>query len=280
VDIAPELTQPLRGDPYRLSQILNNLVGNALKFTEHGVVHVRATSVVSNSEQIRLRLEVQDTGIGMSDAVTAQLFQPFQQGDSSITRKFGGSGLGLAICMQLVKLMSGSIGVSSTPGKGSLFWFEVDLPRGTHTSTVNTPIPTNNSDILHGKHILLVEDNLFNQQVARELMEQDGAIVSIASNGEEALAWLRKQEFDAVLMDVQMPVMDGYTATQHIRANPAWAGLPIIAMTANARIEDQRQCLSAGMNDFVSKPIEPQQFVSTLGKWLGWHGMPTQERTF
>lgn len=278
VDIAPELTQPLHGDPYRLSQILNNLLGNAIKFTEHGFVHLRATSVSSTRERVRLRLEVEDTGIGMTDAVIAQLFQPFQQGDSSITRNFGGSGLGLAICMQLVKLMSGDIGVTSTPGKGSLFWFEVDLPRGTDAAVVNTTSPTNNSELLQGKHILLVEDNSFNQQIARELMEQDGAIVSIASNGEEALTWLRKQAFDAILMDVQMPIMDGYTATQHIRTNPAWARLPIIAMTANARLEDQRQCLSAGMNDFVSKPIEPQQFISTLGKWLGLHRLSTQEQ--
>ncbi len=268
-DIDPRLSESLRGDPLRLRQILLNYIDNAIKFTPQGKIIVRANLLEETASDCLVRFEVQDTGIGMSEAEMAQLFQPFQQVDTSITRNYGGTGVGLAICKQLAELMGGEVGVESRLAQGSTFWFTARLSRGVgKTVPVQEVLPPVDLSLIQGAAVLLVEDNLFNQQVAREMLEQAGAVVTLANNGQEALACLLKDRFDCVLMDVQMPVMDGLEATRQIRANPAWSSTRVIGLTANAGKEDQAHCLEAGMNDFVSKPIEPDQLLAVLATWL------------
>ena len=272
-DVGPDLSHPLRGDSLRLYQVLLNYINNAIKFTDKGeiVVHARIieNQVVGADETDSLvRFEVQDSGIGISAEQIAQLFQPFHQADASITRKYGGTGLGLAISRQLVGMMGGEVGVESQPGKGSTFWFTARLGRGVKPVTADQTVPSVDLGIIQGSYILLVEDNLFNQQVAKELLEEAGAAVVIANNGKEALDLLVEKHFDCVLMDMQMPVMDGLEATRQIRANPKLAATRIIAMTANAGRESWTRCFDAGMDDFITKPIEFQLLLKTLAKWL------------
>jgi len=269
-DIDPGIQCNLHGDPRRLSQVLINYASNAIKFTAAGNITVRAKKIEENENSILVRFEVQDTGIGISDEDKAQLFQPFQQVDASTTRNYGGTGLGLAICKQLVEMMDdGEVGVDSLPGQGSTFWLTVRLGKGNkpHDSVGEdeTYFP---SDLFNGVRILLVEDNLFNQQVATEFLEDVGATVCVAQNGKEALDLLRKDSFDCVLMDVQMPLMGGFEATRIIRADQALVGMPVIAMTANASGEDRAQCLAAGMDDYISKPFMTDTLYATLAKWL------------
>jgi PAS domain S-box-containing protein len=412
-DIAPTLPPYLRGDPLRLSQILINYAGNAVKFTQQGEIVIRAREIEETKDDVLVRFEVQDTGIGMNEEAKAKLFQSFQQADNSITRKYGGTGLGLSISKQLAELMGGTVGVESEPGKGSTFWCIVRLDKseartvepvlpllyphklrilavddhpharqiitemlshiglradgaesgeqglvmvaaadkeddpydlviidwrmpgldGIETSrrlgelelarppakimmtaygteltlkdTENTgvigvfakpfmpsilldaikqalpnsfpeakAVSEQNSTLslgsrsIDGTRILLVEDNAFNQQVATEILEGVGATVCVANNGYEALDLLSQEYFDCILMDMQMPDMDGIETTQRIRANPALPGKKIIAMTANASKEDRERCLAAGMNDFISKPFEPEHLYAMLAKWL------------
>ncbi|HEX5339059.1 MAG TPA: ATP-binding protein [Gallionella sp.] len=260
----------LRGDVVRIRQVLINLADNAIKFTAQGSVTIRV-SASGNERGIDLRFEVRDSGIGMTETEMERLFQPFQQADMSTTRQYGGSGLGLSICKRLVELMGGKIGVSSQPGYGSLFWFSLQLARSpcTVAQTQDAPCKTGvDLSSLRGAKILLAENNPFNQEVAIEFLSKTGAVVQVAGNGIEALKWLRREVFDCVLMDVQMPEMDGMEATRQIRHNPAWAELPIIAMTANAFEEDRQQCLAAGMNDFISKPVQPEQLYAVIVRWL------------
>ena len=268
-DIDPQLSQPLQGDPLRLRQILLNYISNAIKFTHQGKITVRVSLLEETASDCLVRFEVQDSGIGMSEAEMAHLFQAFHQADTSTTRYYGGTGLGLAISKQLAELMGGEVGLESQPGHGSTFWFTVRLARSTDkpVSVQEAPPPVDLS-LIKGAAVLLVEDNLFNQQVTRELLEQAGAAVTIANNGQEALDWLLKDRFDCVLMDVQMPVMDGLAASRQIRANPALSSTPVIGLTANARQEDQARCFEAGMNDFVSKPYEPDRLLAVLAAWL------------
>ena len=272
-DIDPKLSYSLRGDSLRLHQVLLNYISNALKFTDKGEIVIRAriieNQVLGADEADSLvRFEVQDSGIGISAEQIAQLFQPFHQADASITRKYGGTGLGLAISRQLVGMMGGEVGVESQPGKGSTFWFTARLGRGVKPVTADQTVPSVDLGIIQGSYILLVEDNLFNQQVAKELLEEAGAAVVIANNGKEALDLLVEKHFDCVLMDMQMPVMDGLEATRQIRANPKLAATRIIAMTANAGRESWTRCFDAGMDDFITKPIEFQLLLKTLAKWL------------
>ncbi len=268
-DIDPQLSQTLQGDPLRLRQILLNYIGNAIKFTHQGKIIVRARILEEAASDYLVRFDVQDTGIGMSEAEMAQLFQPFQQADTSTTRTYGGTGLGLTISKQLAELMGGGVGVESRPAQGSTFWFTARLGRGVgKTVPVQEALPPVGLRLIKGATVLLVEDNLFNQQVVQEVLEEAGAAVTLANNGQEAIDWLLKAHFDCVLMDVQMPVMDGLEATRQIRANPALSSTRVIGLTANAGQEDQTRCFDAGMNDIVSKPFEPDRFLAVLAVWL------------
>jgi len=267
---SPELAGPLRGDPMRLTQVLTNFIGNAIKFTERGEVDVVARPRVgaAGDGACALRFEVRDTGIGIRPELVPLLFTPFQQGDASTTRKYGGTGLGLAISRQLAGLMGGSVGVDSEPGKGSTFWLELTLPRGGDAGAGAGPSRPAATGTLDGARVLLAEDNVLNQQVAREMLAAQGARVTVVGNGRAAIDALRRDSFDCVLMDVQMPGMDGIEATREIRANPAWMDLPVIAMTANASPADQLACCDAGMNDFVSKPFEPDAMLACVRSWV------------
>jgi signal transduction histidine kinase/ActR/RegA family two-component response regulator len=276
-EVDPRLSVSLRGDRTRISQVLLNYLDNAIKFTAKGKVVVRAIGLHCEKSPCKVRFEVSDTGIGMSEAEVAQLFQMFQQADNSTTRKYGGTGLGLAISKQLAALMGGEVGVESRLGDGSTFWFTVELSPATtrHLAPVRTQ-PTTlvalDSSGLVGASILVVEDNLINQDVVAALLEHKGATVVRAGNGQEALDALRCDRFDCVLMDVQMPVMDGLEATRRIRADPLLATTPIVALTANASDADRRMCFEAGMDDFLAKPIAPQKLYAALARRLGSRG--------
>ncbi len=267
IEIDPSVPRYLRGDPLRLCQVLINFTNNAIKFTEQGEIIVRATKVSESESEVQIRFQVQDTGIGIANEVIPELFRPFQQADSSITRKYGGSGLGLAISKQLVMLMGGEVGVESEMDKGSTFWFRVPLGKGSKPEM----LPVQDQQVMaaiNDAHILLAEDSLFNQQVASEFLKVAGCVVSVAGNGKEALDLLKKQHFDCVLMDIHMPIMDGFETTRLIRADATMAGMPVIAMTANASAESRERCLAAGMNDFVSKPFKAYVLYAALANWL------------
>ncbi|MEW6732383.1 MAG: PAS domain S-box protein [Acidobacteriota bacterium] len=271
----------LRGDPIRLRQILTNLVANAVKFTDRGEVIVRVKLIEQDSEVVSLYFEVTDTGIGITPEAQAQLFQPFNQVDGSTTRKYGGTGLGLAICKQLVELMSGQIGVESTYGKGSAFWFTTRLTKQQRpvATIYQMPLPATAStpEVLtmpaalpqFQVHVLVTEDNLVNQKVAMAMLNTMGCQVSLASSGKEAIELLSQNRYDLIFMDCQMPEMDGYEATAAIRAQEAKVGghIPIIAMTANAMKGDRERCFAAGMDDYISKPISIEDFQKALQNW-------------
>lgn len=267
---APEVPQQLIGDELRLSQILANLISNALKFTERGAVTVQADLAERAANSVTVRLTVRDTGIGLREEEAGHIFHAFAQADSSITRRFGGTGLGLAISQKLVRLMGGEITVNSAPGQGASFSFTVVL--GLAEAVDDKPVPPGPLDLtrlrLDGASILVVEDNAFNQQVAKEFLCRRGAQVVLASHGGEAIDWVRHQHFDAVLMDLHMPEMDGFEATRQIRALPAGREIPVIAMTAAVMAEDRQRCAELGMNDFVAKPIEPDELLRSLTRWI------------
>ena len=270
INVAPDVPNFLWGDAERLRQVLLNLAGNAVKFTQDGSIKINVKINHASLEGVELEFCIKDTGIGISPAQVDKLFQPFNQADSSTSRKFGGTGLGLAICKRLVEMMEGKIWVTSSLAEGSSFYFTTRFGIGQEFEV------NDNSDVeliearsqLKGRSILLVEDNPFNQQVAKELLEKVGMEISLANNGVQALEQLRKTSFDIVLMDIQMPVMDGFEATRLIRENPNITTQCIIAMTANAMAEDRQRCLAAGMNDFITKPITPDMLYLTLAKWV------------
>ena len=272
LDTAPDVPHLLVGDPLRLGQVMTNLVSNAVKFTERGQVVVAVRLQERDADHtVRLRLEVRDSGIGMSPEQASRLFQPFSQADGTTTRKYGGTGLGLTICKRLVEAMGGSIAVDSAPGQGSVFWFTVRL--GSPPDTGATPHATSTQDgpavSLHGVRLLLAEDNEINQQIAVELLQEAGASVVLANNGREAVDLLDADgRFDAVLMDLQMPEMDGIQATRLIRADARHAAVPIIAMTAHAMVEERDRCLAAGMVDHITKPLDPDAMLRTLARWV------------
>jgi PAS domain S-box-containing protein len=267
-DVAPELQRPLRGDPLRLEQVLLNFVGNAIKFSEHGTIHVRARVDRTVGADLLVRFDVEDRGIGIAPDELAQLFTPFHRADPSTTRRHGGTGLGLVISKQLAELMGGTVGVTSTPGRGSTFWFTARLQPVPAAHAAHEAPPAG-AGALAGVTVLLVEDNAFNQLVARELLEDAGADVVVAGDGAAALARLAERAVDCVLMDVQMPVMDGYEATRRIRHDPRHADVKVIALTANAGIEDQARCLAAGMDEFLTKPAAPETLIATIARALG-----------
>ncbi len=256
----------LTGDSLRIDQILLNLVNNALKFTEYGSVTLRVKLLDETPADLLLRFEVQDTGIGMTEEQQARIFEAFEQAHSSTTRKYGGTGLGLTICRRLALLMGGEIGVSSTLGQGSTFWFTVRLKHG-DGQAIPELLP-NTASVRGGARVLLVEDNEINQEVASELLKGFRLRVDVANHGGEALACVQTQAYDLILMDMQMPVMDGLEATRQIRGLTNGKSVPIIALTANAFEEDRKQCLAAGMDDFLAKPFDANKLHEKLCRWL------------
>ena len=272
--IDPAVPPYLRGDPRRLCQVLTNLASNAIKFTDKGEVNVRIQRLGADRNEAVLRFEVQDTGVGLSRDEIAQLFQPFQQVDCSTTRKYGGTGLGLVISKQLVEMMEGGkIGVESFPAQGSTFWFTLKMTEGVRAVEPQAPESAKNESgvlaKLKGSRLLLVDDNDFNLEVAVDFLLGAGAEVTTSNNGKEAIELIRRQRFECVLMDVQMPVMDGVEAVQLIRKDPAIKHVRVIALTANASREDRERYLAAGMDDVIIKPFNYQTLFTTIAKWLG-----------
>ena len=266
----------LSGDATRLRQALLNYASNAVKFTERGTVALRVLMLEQTGTSLLLRFEVRDSGPGIAPEQLARLFQDFEQGDGSITRRHGGTGLGLAITRRLARMMGGEAGADSTPGAGSTFWFTVRLQRGEPTAAATQPGV--NSDAAEtetrlrkghtGARILLAEDNLVNRELALVWLQDLGLVVDVASDGQEAVDQARGQLYDLVLMDMQMPEMDGLEATRAIRKLPGWQTVPIIALTANAFDESHRACQAAGMNDLISKPVALAALHAALERWL------------
>ncbi len=269
-EISPDTPRHLVGDPLRLVQVLTNLVGNALKFTEQGTVSIKIDARNSVGESVEMYFSITDTGIGMTEDQVDRLFQPFMQADTSTTRKYGGTGLGLTISKQLIQLMGGSIGVTSKIDEGSVFTFNVPLTIASSKFVDISETENVNCSNLHydTQRILLVEDNDINQQIMLELLSMMDLHVDVANDGQEAVALALTQPFDLILMDIQMPVMDGLTATKHIREKYTASYLPIVAMTAHAMQSDREKSLAAGMNDHLTKPIELDKLVTTLNRWL------------
>ncbi|NOQ36908.1 MAG: transporter substrate-binding domain-containing protein, partial [Methylococcaceae bacterium] len=266
--VAPQTPQQLVGDSLRLGQILINLVSNAVKFTEKGKIIMSVNSEQGESKTISLRFSVQDSGIGMTLEQTENLFKPFSQADSSTTRKYGGTGLGLVISKQLVELMGGKIWVESEPNKGSTFSFTVNLEAACDKVSVIEHEIMTNTETITGKRILLVEDNEINREIAYALLENLGVIIEMAENGKQALQLTKTKVFDLILMDIQMPEMDGLCATRLIREDKRLRDLPIIAMTAHAMMGDFEKSLAAGMNDHITKPINSTVLLETLARHL------------
>ena len=263
----------LLGDPTRLRQALLNYAINAVKFTEQGSVTLHMHVLAESDDSLKLRFAVEDTGIGIPADVLPRLFDAFQQADNSTTREYGGTGLGLVITRRLAELMGGEAGADSIPGQGSTFWFTVCLKKERAGAvSVAEPEPTASeaaiADEFRGVRILLVEDEYINQVVAQELLQDVGLVIDVADNGAMAVDMASRNDYALILMDMQMPEMDGLEATRRIRRFAKGSGVPILAMTANAFAEDRERCFGAGMDDFISKPIEPQVMFACLQKWL------------
>ncbi|MGQ0644027.1 MAG: ATP-binding protein, partial [Elusimicrobiota bacterium] len=255
-----------RGDPERLRQVLINLVGNAVKFTDAGRVAVRAEAE-SRKAGLILRVEVEDSGVGVPDEDMQRIFEPFIQADPTMTRRFGGTGLGLAISKQIVELMGGTIGARRLPEGGSLFWLQVPLKQPSEGNVIAKPDSTPGRTP-KGARILVVEDNAVNQKVVLAQLRSLGAEADCAANGREAVQAMSRRVYDLVLMDCQMPVLDGYSATREIRGTESASRTPIVAMTAHAMEGDREKCLAAGMDDYIAKPVHIEDLSAALSKWV------------
>ncbi len=268
LELPPDLPAHVVGDAVRLKQVLLNLTGNAVKFTERGSVTIALELLHRDPQAATLRFSVRDTGIGMDAATQARLFQVFSQGDSSMTRRFGGTGLGLAISQRLVQHMGGRIEVESAPGRGSRFHFQLTLPLAMPTRARDAAADSGpRAGALHGR-VLVVEDDRVNQRVIELLLKKLGVQPAIVADGESAVEIAATEHWDAVLMDCQMPGMDGFEATRQIRQRLRGRALPIIALTANAMAGDRDECLAAGMNDFIAKPVRQEELHACLERWL------------
>lgn len=260
----------INGDPGRIRQIVMNLIGNAIKFTPEGEISLKVKSQDLPGDKVQLRFDVRDTGIGISKEAIGSLFQEFVQADTSTTRRYGGSGLGLSICKGLVEKMSGSIGVESEEGKGSNFWFTIIVPKGLRAQTSLTETTTITNTATKAWRILVAEDNQVNQLVISKILEKMGYRADVVANGKEAIEALQNRPYDLVLMDCNMPEMDGYDATNFIRTNKSIPDneIPIIAMTANAMPADRLRALDSGMSDYLSKPLDLKKVTVVLTKWF------------
>ncbi len=264
-------TLEIVGDPLRLKQVLLNLLGNAIKFTHEGGVSLRIQSMNVHNKELHCQFSVKDSGIGLKKEQVKNLFSAFSQADSSVTRKYGGTGLGLAISKRIVEMMHGKIWVKSTPNQGSEFIFTSIFPIAMQDhGQLPSPQPLHiaSKALQQGGHLLLVEDNQINQIIAEELLKKENYTIDIANNGQEAIDMLKEKHYDAVLMDIQMPIMDGLTATKNIRQDSNFTQIPIIAMSAHAMTGDREKSLSAGMNDHITKPISPEILYATLQRLL------------
>ncbi|MCP4290275.1 MAG: response regulator [bacterium] len=276
LNVDKNLPENVLGDVVRVRQVLINLVGNAVKFTKKGEIELSISQVSHQGKDLQIMFSVRDTGVGISEDKKDHVFGHFTQADSSTTRSYGGTGLGLAICKQLVELMGGHIALESELGSGSRFYFIVPMKAGTQETETVKPLPQDlafsepEKIIQQELKVLLAEDNPINQVYARKVLDRLGAKVSVANNGQEALNFVKDNSFDLVLMDCQMPTMDGYEATRQIRKlGDSYLDLPIIALTAFAMAEDRDICLAAGMNDYVTKPIDQKTLIKTIAKWVG-----------
>jgi len=283
----PPLDAPrLVGDATRLQQALLNYATNAIKFTDSGTVILRAGVQADQGERVLVRFEVQDTGIGIEPEVMGRLFTAFEQADNSTTRKYGGTGLGLAITRKLAEFMGGEAGASSSPGQGSCFWFSASLLKWNADAHALPAAPAESAELVlrrdhAGRCLLVVEDDLINREIAVELLQYVGLDTDVAQDGLEAVAKAQRKRYDLILMDMQMPRLDGMAAARRIRQGALGAHTPIVAMTANAFDEDRQRCVDAGMNDFITKPVDPQTLFSVLLQWLPkptGSGHPTQQR--
>ncbi|MEO8763517.1 MAG: response regulator [Ginsengibacter sp.] len=273
-EIDKKVPRILIGDPVRLNQILVNIIANAIKFTEQGEVKVSIKLLNENDTNVTLGFAVEDTGIGIAADKLESIFESFNQASSATTRKYGGTGLGLTITKQLIELQGGSIKVKSEPGTGSIFSFELVIKKGNESfrAGMDTDAAENNSAShrFRGVQILLVEDNLINQKVASYTLTKQGAVVEIANNGKEAIMMLETKKYDIILMDIQMPEMDGFETTEYIRNSikESISKTPIIAMTASALVSERVKCLTLGMNDYLSKPFKPKELYEKISSQL------------